>query len=49
MNYLPGLASNCDPSYLSLPSSWDYRWELLAPATLHVLGHMAEPASQLLS
>jgi hypothetical protein len=24
-NYLPGLASNCNPD-LSLPSSWDYRY-----------------------
>jgi hypothetical protein len=25
MNYLPRLASNCDPPDLSLPSSQDYR------------------------
>jgi hypothetical protein len=26
-NYLPGLASNCNPPYLILPSSKDYRHE----------------------
>jgi hypothetical protein len=31
MNYLPRLASSCDPPSLSLPSSWDYKEELLAP------------------
>jgi hypothetical protein len=29
--YLPRLASNHDPPYLSLPSSKDYRCEPLAP------------------
>jgi hypothetical protein len=27
MNYLPGLALNCDPSDFCLLSSWDYRHE----------------------
>jgi hypothetical protein len=31
MNYLPELASNCDPPDLSLPSSKDYRSESLVP------------------
>jgi hypothetical protein len=31
-NYLPRLTSNCDPPDLSLPSSWDYRSEPLAPS-----------------
>jgi hypothetical protein len=31
LNYLPGLASNCDPSNLSLPSNQDYRLEPPAP------------------
>jgi hypothetical protein len=30
-NYLPGVALNCDPLYISLPSSYDYRHEPLAP------------------
>jgi hypothetical protein len=35
MNYLPGLASNCDPSNLSLPISKDYRREPLVPGNKH--------------
>jgi hypothetical protein len=31
-NYLPGLASNHDPSDLCLLSSWDYRREPLVPS-----------------
>jgi hypothetical protein len=31
MNYLPGLALNCDPLALCLLSSWDYRHEPLVP------------------
>jgi hypothetical protein len=33
LNYLPGLASNCDPPDLCLLSSWDYRHEPLAPSS----------------
>jgi hypothetical protein len=29
LTFLPGLSSKCDPPYLYLPSSWDYRCELL--------------------
>jgi hypothetical protein len=28
LNYVPGLALNCNPLNLSLPSSYDYRCEL---------------------
>jgi hypothetical protein len=47
MNYLPGLASNCDPHNLSLPSSQDYRCEPPVPSlqmsnivipTFHIVG-----------
>jgi hypothetical protein len=31
VNFLPGLASNHNPSDL-LPSSWDYKYEPLCPA-----------------
>jgi hypothetical protein len=31
-NYLPGLASNCNPPDLSLPCSYDYKCESLAPS-----------------
>jgi hypothetical protein len=34
MNYLPGLASNLNPLDLCLLSSWDYRGESPAPASL---------------
>jgi hypothetical protein len=37
MNYLPGLASNCDPPDRSLPSSWDDRREPLAPGVEGIL------------
>jgi hypothetical protein len=33
MNYLPGLAWNCNSPDLSLPSSQDYRHELLVPGS----------------
>jgi hypothetical protein len=33
-NYLPRLASNCDPPDLSLPTSYDYMCESLVPAPL---------------
>jgi hypothetical protein len=32
MNYLPGLALNCDPPVLSLSNSYEYRCEPLAPS-----------------
>jgi hypothetical protein len=38
MNYLPGVASNCDPTNLSLQSSWDCRYEPLTP-NLELEGH----------
>jgi hypothetical protein len=31
LTFLPGLTSNCDSPGLCLPSSWDYRYELLCP------------------
>jgi hypothetical protein len=31
VNYLPGLASNCDPPDLCLLSSWDYRHFFVCP------------------
>jgi hypothetical protein len=33
LNFLPGLASNCDPPDLCLPSSWDNRNDSLIPAS----------------
>jgi hypothetical protein len=33
MNYLPGLASNCDPPDLCLLSSWDCRCEPPVPSS----------------
>jgi hypothetical protein len=39
--FLPGLISNCDPSYLHLPGSWDYMCELPHPAIiLTMIKHM---------
>jgi hypothetical protein len=32
VNFLPGLVSNCEPPDLSLPSSYDYSLESLAPS-----------------
>jgi hypothetical protein len=37
MDYLPGLASNCDPLNLSLPSSQDYMHEPLEPGSIKIL------------
>jgi hypothetical protein len=40
VNYLPGMASYCDPLDLCLPSSWDYRCEPLVPDTPGTLRHL---------
>jgi hypothetical protein len=31
-NFLPGMASSCNPSHLSLSSCYDYRYEPLVPS-----------------
>jgi hypothetical protein len=38
VNYLLRLASNLDPSDLSLPSSWDYSCEHQHPASICKIG-----------
>jgi hypothetical protein len=42
VNYFPKLASNCESPYFSLPSSYDYRCELLALGfnlmLMHIVG-----------
>jgi hypothetical protein len=41
LNYLPGLASNHDVPDLSVPNSWDYRYEPLAPSRDILLSSLA--------
>jgi hypothetical protein len=44
VNCLLGLASNYNPPDLNLPSSWDYRHESLAPASVLILRGLVSAA-----